>query len=184
MINLLPPKEKTELLLEQKKRLIIILGGIVLISLICLILVFLSIKFYLIGAVESQKIILEQVEKKQKMPDFSFFINIIKNYNELLKNIASFQEKEIYFNKALKTISQIPKPERLYLTNMSLEKDENNNRIKIAADGVSDTRENLLVFEKNLKEAKIKNLYFSPKSWISAENVIFSLTFEVSPNEE
>jgi hypothetical protein len=73
MINLLPPQQKEELVLEIKKNLFITLCGILLIFLICLSLILFSLKFYILGEVNSKEIILEQSEKKYETPDFLSF---------------------------------------------------------------------------------------------------------------
>lgn len=183
MINLLPPEEKEKLLLEQIKKLIIILGSAALIILVCLILILSSIKFYILAEVNSQKIILEQAEKKYQTPDLSTVENLVQKYNKTLLQLKSFYKEETYFSKALKTISEIQRPEGVYLTNLSLNRKENPAKIEVTVSGISDTRENLLLFKKNVEEEeKIKNSYFSPQSWISPKDVNFSLTFEIFNN--
>lgn len=180
MINLLPPEEKIKLLLEKRKKLIIILGMIVLIPLFCLILILLSVKFYILGEVDSKKIILEQAEKEYQTPAFLTFKDIIQKNNKILVELESFYKKETYFSKALKIISNITRPKNLYLTNMSLDKNENY-KIKVAASGFSKTREDLLIFQKNINEIKeIKNVNFSPESWFNSQDVRFYLTFEIN----
>ena len=64
MINLLPPEEKEKLSSKRGEKLIAILVITVLVFLICLILILSSIKIYITAEANSQKIILEQAEKK------------------------------------------------------------------------------------------------------------------------
>lgn len=182
MTNLLPPKEIEKLSLEQNKRLVIVLGSIVLIFLICLILVLSSINFYISGETNYQKYLLEQTEKQYQGTDFLDFKNVIQKYNKILIQLKVFYGEKIYFNDILKTISGIEKPEGLYLTDLSLNRGETN-KIKVIVAGFSDTRENLLIFKKNIeREGKIKNPNFSSESWVNPKNINFYLTFEVSEN--
>lgn len=179
MINLLPPKEKEKLSSKKKEKLIAILGITVLVSLVCLILILSSIKSYVVAEAASQKIILEQAEKKYQTPNFLNLESIIQKYNGILVQLRTFYEQKIYSSQALKIISNIQRPEGLYLTELSLSRDENK-KIKVTAAGISDSRENLLLFKKNIEEAqKIENSYFSPESWINPKDINFNLTFDV-----
>jgi len=181
MINLLPLEEKQKSLLRKKERLAIVLGIVVLVFLICLALILLSIKFYILTETDYQKNILEQNKQKIQSSDFINYSDIIQKYNGVLSQLDSFYKKEIYFNQALSIITDVPSPKGLTLTNFSLSRDRNG-MIQAGVSGISDTRDDLLIFQKNIEEDnEIKNSYFSSESWISAKNVDFSLTFEISP---
>ena len=180
MINILPPEEKEKLLFEEKTKLIIILGTTILIPLICLILLLLSIRLHVLGEENFQAINLEQAKKKYQTPDFLTFKDIIQKNNTIVVQLASFYKKEVYFTKALKIISSISRPQKLYLTNISLTRTENQ-KISVTASGFSESREDLLAFQKSIEENKeIQKIYFSPESWINSKNVTFHLTFEIS----
>jgi len=71
MTNILPPKEKEYLRLEQAKKIVIILGFAAIVSLICLLLILLSIKYYILSAAGSQKFILQESEKMYQASDFA-----------------------------------------------------------------------------------------------------------------
>jgi hypothetical protein len=183
MINLLPPEEKEKLFLKKKERLVTILGITVLVSLICLILILSSIKLYIEAEAIYQKIVLEQTEKKYQTPDFLNFKDTIQKYNKIVIQLKNFYNQKQYSSQSLKIISDIQRPEGIYLTGLSLNNDENK-KIKVTATGISDSRENLLIYKKNIEEnKKIENLYFSPETWINPENINFSLTFEISDND-
>jgi len=179
MINLLPPEEKERLFLENKKKLVIILGITTLIPLVCLVLILSSIRFYMLGEVNTQKVILEEAVKKYQTPDFLTFKEIIEKSNSVVTQVEYFYKKEASVSNALKMILEIQRPPNLYLTNLSLTRDENQ-KMNIMAIGVSQSRDDLLAFQKNIEVNKeIKNPYFSPESWVNAENVAFKLTFEI-----
>lgn len=183
MINLLPTKEKEELALDRNKKLVIILGSALLIASICLILVLLSVKFYILGEAISQKFILEQAENKYQTPDFLIYKGLLESYNKNLVQLKSFYKDKTQFGAALKNILEVNRPENLYFTDLSLAKKENTNKIEVKLFGTSDTRDNLLLFKKNIEESKkIQNPNFSPESWISSKDINFYLTFEIYGN--
>lgn len=180
MINLLPLEEKQKLLLVKKERLAIIWGIVVSVFLVCLILILLSIKFYILTETDYQENILQQTEREDQTPDFINLNSVIQKYNVSLAQADSFYKKEIYFSQALQIITGVPSPKGLYLTNFSLSRNETG-MVQVSVSGVSDTRDNLLIFQKNIEDNQdIKNPYFSPESWISPKNVNFSLTFYLS----
>jgi len=184
MINLLPQEEKQRLLLEKEKKLAIVWGIIVLVSLVCLFLLLLSIKFYIQGETDSQRNILLQVERENKISDFATVNASIQKYNETLAQLGSFYKKEIYFGQVLNIITSVPSPDGLFITDFSLKRNDGGT-VKVNVSGVSDTREKLLVFKENiLNDKRIIKPYFSPESWISPENADFNLTFEIHQNEK
>ncbi len=95
MINLLPPKEKKELFLKKVKRMIIIWGTVILVTLLCLILILFSIRIYIFGKAESQKIILEQTKKEYDVSDIKNLQEVVKKYNEDLLKLKNFYGKSI-----------------------------------------------------------------------------------------
>lgn len=184
MINLLPPEEKKELLLKNKERLVIILGITAFVSLICMILILLSINFYILTEVVFQENVLEQTEKSYKTPVFLSFQSSIKKYNNTITKLNYFYKQEASFSQILKIISSVQRPEGLYFTDISLDRNNENKNIKAVISGFSVSREDLLVFKKNIEESTdIKNPYFSPESWTNPQNVRFYLTFEIYKNE-
>ena len=193
MINLLPPKEKEKLLFEKNKKLTIVLGNIIIISLVCLILILFSLNLYILGDVNYQRIILDNTKKKYQTQDFLLFQNLIKKYNASLVQVDNFYKEEIYFSDILKTISEIERPKGVYLTSLTINKVKEKNlgvsatskslasgKIKVTIFGISDTRDNLLAFKENIENNKeITNIYFPPNSWIKPSNINFNLTFEI-----
>lgn len=181
MINLLPPEEKEKLFLKKKEKLVIILGITVLVSLICLILILSSIKVYVATEANALKITSEQAIKEYQTPNFLNFKNIVQKYNKIILQLENFYEQKLYFSQALKIISSIQRPDGLYLTDISLNKN-GDKKIKVTVAGTSDSRENLLIFKKNIEEdQRIENPYFSPETWTNPQNINFNLSFEI-PN--
>ena len=184
MINLLPPSDKENLLSEKNKKLIMVLGNVILISLICLILVLLSVQFYILGETNYHKSVLDDIESKYQTKDFLFFKSTIEEYNKDLALINAFYKKEVKYAETLKIISQLPKPEGLYLTNMLIEREINAGTkpdgIAVSLFGISNNRDSLLIFKKNIEDnKKLKNIYFPPDNWIKASNLNFYVTFKI-----
>ncbi len=179
MINLLPPAVKQKLALEHQKNVVIILGLTILIPLICLVLLLLSIKTYISAEVNYQKNTLEQSQKISQDPEFTEFGETIKRGNASLIQLKNFYKKQIYISNALHLISGIDRPENLYFTSLNLHQIEPL-AFKVTISGFSQSREDLLVFQKNIQQKKeIENVVFLPESWINPNHTPFYLTFEI-----
>ena len=72
MINLLPPQEKEKLLLEKTQKLVIVLTNSFIISLICLILILLSLKFYILKELAKKSSVLYDIKEENQAKDFLF----------------------------------------------------------------------------------------------------------------
>ncbi|MBX4201078.1 hypothetical protein KW786_03030 [Candidatus Parcubacteria bacterium] len=180
MINLLPPQEKEKLFLEDKKKLVMISGITIIVPLVCFTLGLLSVYLYLVGEKSSQKIVLDQVQAQYQTPDFLRYRSLIESNNAVLEQIAGFYKKEILYTRALKTISSISRPQNVYFTDLSLAKE--GKKVKVIASGSSDTRDNLLLFQKTMQGVPgFQNISFSPDSWINATDAAFHVTFEIIP---
>lgn len=179
MINLLPQQEKNELLLKRIKNLALVLGAIIIIFLICSILVLLSLKFYILAEVDYQKFLLASTVEKYKTPDMENFKGIIEKYNKSFPLVVSYYKNEKFFSNILAVISEIPKPGGLYFTSISIDA-----KNSVSISGTSNTRENLISFQKNLEShPSIKNVSFAASSWINPVNNNFSLTLQFNPEK-
>lgn len=179
MINLLPPKEKEELVFQKHRRLIFVLGNIVVVSLVCLSLILFALKFYISAEVSYQNTLLGIAKKKYQVSDKSSLKEDIKSYNTSLDKINNFYKKENYLSDTLKNILDIQRPEGIYFSDIIINQLKDEKKIKISISGVSDTRDNLLTFKDNIeRNQKVKNAYFPPDSWVRDKDINFSLTFE------
>jgi hypothetical protein len=183
MINLLPSKEKYMLELDRTKSLVIILCSIVLVSLICLVLILLSVKFSVLSEVSYQKSVLEQASQQYRFADSEKLKESIKKYNEIMPEVLSFYQKEVYFSEAVAVISEISRPEGVYFASASLDGQKYEGEIEVNISGVSSTRDNLILFKKNIESQNgIRNVSFSSESWINPTNIKFKLTFVIAKN--
>jgi len=183
MINLLPIEEKERLALDRIKKLVVILGFAILAAVISLILVLLSVKFYILGEAVSQKFILEQAKNRYQTPDFLVYNSLLQGYNKDIVQIESFNKNKVQFSSAIRNILEAKRPAGVSFLDISLAKAKNFGKIEAKLFGASDTRDNLLLFKKSLEEsASIQSPNFSPESWISPKDINFYLTFEVNGN--
>jgi len=176
MINLLPPREKKELLREKTERLTIILGGIFLIFLICLILVLFAVKTYIWGQVESKTILLNQIKKEYQNSNIQELEGAIEEYNTKIIQVDNFYNKQVYFTESIEEVSQL-KPDGIYFIYLSLKRNADNS-ITFSISGFSETRDNLTLYKNNLENQKeIKEIKFSPLSWAKPTDISFQVTF-------
>lgn len=184
MINLLPPKEKEELLLEKDKNLAMVLGIMALVCLICLALVLFFLKFYVIEETRQQKAVLENFREKYKSLDFLSLGSVVKKYNADLAEISDFYKKEKRFGDALKVVFDTGRPDGLRIENIFMEKNKESDKVNAAISGISDNRENLLRFKNNMENNQgVENVYFPPDNWIKEANINFHSTFTVNLGE-
>ena len=70
----------------------------------------------------------------------------------------------------------------MYFERVSLDGQKSKGAVAVNISGKSDTRDNLLLFQKNIEAYdNIKNIFFSAGSWISPTNISFNLTFDFLP---
>lgn len=181
MINLLPPKEKGELLLVRQKKLVIILGSIFLIFSLCLVFVFLSIYFFALGEANAQRIILQQNLKGYQAAGSNEYSQIIKKYNLILPKVSFFYENQKHFSEALSRIYEIARPSGIFFSGLNIDGTKNRGgAVSVSISGMSSTRDDLLAYEKSLKNSlRARNVSFSPESWISSQNISFSVSFDL-----
>ena len=181
MINLLPPQEKRVLLSETNKRLALVLCFGAVVVLACLILMLLSLYFYLLVQLSFQKEALDEAKGKYQTADFLEYKNLIGQYNAVLSKTDDFYKKEVYIANALKEIAVVEKPQAVRLQSIAMEPLKNGS-VKVTATGTADSRANLLLFKNALQARKqITNLQFPPDNWIKPANITFLATFEIMP---
>jgi hypothetical protein len=180
MINLLPPKEKKELLLIKTNRLFVVLGSALLVFAVCLILVLLSVYYFILKEKSAQKSLVDQTYINYKTEDISALENSLKKHDANISKLKVFYKDESAVSDVLKIISKIEMPKDLYLTDIFLDRKDLQKEAYGEISGFSKNRESLLVFRDNIeKEASIINPIFSPESWTNSENIKFDLKFKV-----
>jgi hypothetical protein len=172
MINLLPPEQIRELKEEENFKILLNIFFLILFFFISFFLILLSIRFYLSGILDSQKILLE---KEEKILDFGKK-DEIKKYNELLSKIDKFYQKRIPLFLKIESFFEKISPE-IYLKEIELKIDKKG-EISFSLVGFSKTRESLLNLIKTLKE-NYKDVTFSPEILLKGAEIDFSISFKI-----
>ena len=118
MINLLPPQQKEELLEEEKYNLVLILGILFLIFLVSLILILFSIKIFISGETDVQRILLSAEEKRFKESQIQNLEEKIDASNQTLSKLNLFYQNQLNLTETLEKISGTLPP-GTYLTNLN-----------------------------------------------------------------
>jgi Tfp pilus assembly protein PilN len=175
MINLLPPKEKKDLLLREQKNIVFSLEILFLAFLISLSLILLAIKIWFAKDLEIQQLFLEE-KKKEVLLQKDFEEKII-NLNQTLLNLKSFYQKQISLTQVLEKISHLL-PKGIYLTNFNFNLKEKEGQITLT--GFCQDRETLLSFKKILEEnGSFSEVYFPPENWVKPTDINFVVSFKI-----
>lgn len=179
MINLLPPQQKEELFQEERFKLVLTLGIIILAFLVSLTLILFSIKTSLSADLEIQKMYFEQREKELKSPGIQELEGKIKNYNLTLSKLETFYQGQLDLTSILEKISKTL-PEGTYLTNFNF----NPQISQFSLTGFSPNRETLLQFKENLEKTEgLKEIYFPPANWLEPTDINFLVNFKISDDD-
>lgn len=178
MINLLPAEEKKLLAQEERSKIVIILGVLVLSILISLALILFSLKILISSDLESQKIIFEQKEKELSNQRVKEIEKDVKNYNSNFFRIQSFYLGQISLVEALKEIAKTI-PAGAYLTNLNF----NSLDAKFSLSGKAGSREILLLLKNNLEKEEIfSDINFPSANWVEPLDINFNLSFKLKKN--
>lgn len=175
-INLLPPQAKTEISEQRTKKLIIILGVLILIFFLSLSLILFLVENYISREVNSQKTLVNLEKEQLITPEVQKIREEIIQANQNLLELDSFYTKQIKLEEIFKKISEILPP-KMYLTNFSWREES----LAISLSGFAPDRETLLEFRKNL-EKEFPNPHFSPQSLTNPND--FQVNFKINPKDE
>ena len=195
MINLLPPQKKEELKQEEALKTVLILGFLFLTAFFCFVLILFSIKVFVSGEAEVQKILYLQKEKDFNASHLQILQEKITQANEKINQLGSFYEKQFHFTKAFEVISKNV-PSGIYLTSLSAypqldsravakgeEKDLSSSLSGGAVVnllGFSPTRNLLLQLKANLeKEESFYEINFPSSNWVKSESINFLVSFKI-----
>ena len=183
MINLLPTKQKRELLEQERLRLLFILGALFLAFLLSFALILILVKSYFLQSIENERVLFKEREKIVSL--YSDTETEITQANNLFSNILSVYKNQYKLTDTLEEVYRIF-PNGTYLSgfNFTISQQVVNgvpkNLAKVALTGVCPTRDLLLQFKDSLqKQDNFANVYFSPNSWIEPINPNFNVSFEL-----
>lgn len=181
MINLLPPQEKKALTLIIREKLVVILGSVALIALVCLILVLLSLRFYILANDLYYREFLQDIQKRYEFAHDDSIKDDIKKYNAELVVANAFYKNQNYVSDSVARLLEIRRPRGLYFTSISVDNSLSAKYVKLTVSGVSPTRDGLLSFKEALTSSTyIKNVYFPPEAWVKPTDVTFYVTMEIN----
>lgn len=170
MINLLPPEYKKEVQIEETRRLVMVLGLVVLFTLFCFIIILIFLKIYLLIQIDFQRSSLELIKKQAETSEAQVIMGKIRDSNKTFARINDFYEQKFNLEEALEKLAQTI-PEGIYLTNLSYSKDSS----QIILAGFSPSRDLLVQFKKNLEQREeFQEIYFPTSSWIKPANIDFA----------
>jgi len=180
MINLLPPKEKEEILQEENWKLLMILGTLLLFFLISLLLILFSIKIFVTGEVEAQKILFAEREKEFKNTQMQNLQNNLTAFNKKLSQLDSFYQNQSYSSEILEEISKTLPP-GVYLNNLSIvPQGGKEGGFVCNLSGFSPDRQTLLDLKESLeKEKNFQEVYFPSSNWVKPADINFTISFKV-----
>src|SRR6185295_9423812 len=123
MINLLPPEEQSRLQLANTERLAVVLGNVLVIALVCLLLVLLSLRFFVLGNDLYYKGVLGDIDRQYQRQNLSELATSVKKYNVDLTKANVFYKQQMYISDVLASVLDIARPEGIHFTSISLNKD-------------------------------------------------------------
>ena len=177
MINLLPPQDKEELHKEELFRLALILGLLLVMFLICLSLALLSIRVYVSGEIQAQRILVEA----QREQGGELRLEHVRELNSDIAGISSFYASRVLLSDVIERISAVSTP-NVYITSFDYTpiSQRGGKNASIALKGFASQTEDLLALRTNLEQVGLfKNFYFPPSNWIRAADINFSFEFEL-----
>lgn len=180
MINLLPPEEKNILFRKRTEKLVAVLSFVVLIPMLCLIILLIAVKFYVLSEVAHQTEIIQEKKNRHLGSDSAALSEAISDYNNLLSRTENFYKDRLYVSQALKTILDANRPEGVYFKRISAKR-EGSGKMSVEISGDSRDRDSLLLFKKNIEgQSAISDVSLSPSSLVKQRDVNFTINFKVS----
>ena len=185
MINLLSNKEKKEIDFERNRKTLLVLLMISFVSFVFLFFFLFSFKVYFSSQVKTQdRIILDKQAEINLSSEFQDFKQIVQETNDKLIKIQNFYKKQILIVPVLENISKFV-PDSIYFTKFftnwpdALEKDPNYS-IKLSIQGYAESREDLFLFQKALKQSEyFAEVDVSLQSWLEPEDVNFYIDIKI-----
>jgi Tfp pilus assembly protein PilN len=172
-INLLPPKVKAELFEDEIKKLIIILGILILVFLLSLTVILFSVRTYISTQLSSIQSLVNMEKERLGTPELQGIKEEIIAANKDLLKLNSFYQEQIDITNIFEKISEIM-PSQMYLTNFSYQKDN----LQVSLSGYAPNSELLLEFKKDL-EKEFPDPYFPPQNWIKSTDIDFQVRFNI-----
>ena len=178
MINLLPPSEKQNLLMQSRWKTAMILSLLIFIFIISVILVLTSINISLATNVKVQNFILDGKKRDGGVLEIQSIKKEIAQVNKDLIQINAFYKQKSSMSVFLEKIANLL-PEGIYLNNIYITpagKEENNFQVNLSghAKSVEDTIE---LNERMKRDEKFSQINFPPETWFEKNDFNFNVSF-------
>lgn len=174
MINLLPPQQKEELRQEQKLKLILIFGILLVSFLVSLFLILSLVRNLIEAKSEYFK------EEDKDMAIIQAEEGKIKEANLMFSQLDNFYSGQIRLVAYLEKISRLT-PEGVHLTNFNFSPDQKKGKNQISFSGFSPDRKTLLLLKENLeKEQGFSEIYFPAENWVKPTDINFTVSFKIA----
>jgi len=180
MINLLPPEARKDLKEEENWKLCLTLSFLVVIFFISFSLILLSVKNFISGEPESQRILLEQGESELENPRRHNLQSSLINFNNSFFQIDEFYKEQFTSAGILTQISSIV-PMGIRFTNLSISRSGKKlDETGCSISGFSPDRDTLLILKDNLeKEENFEEINFPPSNWVKPIDINFNINFKI-----
>lgn len=174
-INLLPAKEKNYLLNLKIFKGVFVFGVYGLFFILITAMLFLSIKYHLLYLIINQN---NFFEKELLEKDNQKIEKQINDYNNKIDKILSLYKEKSSMGYFLNDFLSINIPEEIIFNYISFSLSEKD-FININVSGISRDRDSIVLLRDNIDNNKmIKDVYFSPESWIKSKDVVFNIKFQ------
>lgn len=163
-------------------RLVILWVVICLFALFAFSLILLSIKFYMIGMVGTQEILVSLEEENFAGSQAQDLANEVSGINEELGRLEFFYKNQMSFSNALSlVIRAMPDQTRLNTVYLSIQSEDDKQKFKSSLTGFSSDRETLFFLKRNLEnEPSFAEIDFPPSNWVRPTDINFSVNFNVN----
>lgn len=188
MINLLPDMAKKELTLEDAQKKILLIAFFVLISLCIFIISLYGLRLFLHFEIGVAEEMIEQKNSEFEDAQFQEFKQMILNVNQRISNVRAFWRNQIGITQVVEILAKVTNEmsikDSIYFTNLSFQKMASDQAdLNIA--GIALTRQALFDFKEDLEKQQIlKDIYFTPSSWVEPIDAPFTLHLQFFTGKE
>ena len=180
MINLLPPKEKRNLLEEERMKLVFVLAVMLLIFSVSLLLSLVLVNVGIKSALDEQQILLDAKQQDYDKTDMEKLKGEIRKNNQLVLGLENFFEEKINMSDFLQKISALL-PEAISLRQISISKIEKEGNFQVNLSGHANSIDDLIDLRELLKDdPAFGNINFPDSLWAQTADINFNINFTVT----
>lgn len=174
-LNLLPPKEKGNLKLEEIQRWIWVWTAALTLALVFFLIVLATIYFSLISGSKAARENYQFIQQSAQGETLKSQQDLINNFNDRLARIASLQEKHKYYSQALiEILSLLP-------SGIRLESLVINEKKQVTLSGFAPDREKIIVFKEALEKSnKFENIENPLSNLLKQTDINFYFKFDLT----